>query len=136
MDGNGQQHLIDCAVATREIGQRMAALIEQYEPRSVAIFVGTGAYANTLGYTMARSLFGATGSPNYFSTLTIDQSSHNVTASRMGVYPGGEPLPEDVDVALVSGMNPLVGHLGYPLASVDSFNPGKNSRTPKSVSRS
>ena len=130
-DAKGAHVPIDYQVSCREVGEKLSALIERYGPRSVAVFVGTGAVTNTLAFTFARAWFHETGSPNYFSTLTIDQSCHNVTAGRMGTYLGGEHLPEDIDVALVAGMNPLIGHLGYPLAPIEGVNPGKKLRDAK-----
>ena len=128
---DGALHPVDYQIACREIGQKLSALIEEHGPRAVAMFVGTGAVTNTLAFAFARAWFHTTGSPNYFSTLTIDQSCHNITAGRMGTYLGGEPTPEEVDVALVAGMNPLVSHLGYPLTSIEAMNPGKRLRQAK-----
>ena len=83
---------------------------------------------NTLGNIFSRAWLHATGSKNLFTTLTIDQSCHCVTAARMGVFLGGKPELDSVDVALVAGGNPIVSHLGYPYggAPVSGFDPVKN----------
>ena len=128
---SGELQPIDYKEACGEIGHKLLAIVEEHGPRSVAVFVGTGAVTNTLGFQFPRAFMRAIGSPNYFSTLTLDQSCHAVTVGRMGVYLGGEHVPADVDVALVAGMNPLMGHLGYPTVSIEAMNPGKKLREAK-----
>ena len=121
----GQFEGIDSQLAVKEIADKLSTIIEEHGPRSVAMFFGTGAYLNTLGNILSKSWVNAIGTPNFFSTLTIDQSSHNVTMARMGAFMGGKPEVPAIDVSLIAGTNPLVSHFGYPMAPVEAINVGK-----------
>jgi len=109
-----------------KIGRELKAIVDKYGPRSVALYFGTGGYANTLGNAFSKAWLDAIGSPNFFSTFTIDGSSHLVTAGRMGVFLGGSPHLDDIDVGLVSGANPIVAHSGWPHLPIAALNPGEN----------
>ena len=126
---DGSFETIDTLAAAKEVGAKLKAIIDEHGSRSVALFFGTGAYANTLGASFSRAWLHATGSPNYFTTVTIDQSSHWITMGRMGVFLGGMPDLDDIDVGLISGANPLVSHLGWPSVPVASMNPGEQVRS-------
>ena len=110
---------IDAEVALDDIAGRLRALVDRHGPRSVALFYGTGAYSNSLATPLAKSFMHALGSPNWFSTMTIDQSAIWVTMLRMGYMASGKPLPTEVDTLLLVGNNPLVSH------QITGHNPSK-----------
>jgi anaerobic selenocysteine-containing dehydrogenase len=110
---------IDAEAALDDFAGRLRALIDRYGPRSVALFYGTGAYSNSLATPLAKSFMQALGSPNWFSTMTIDQSALWVTMLRMGYMASGKPLPAEVDTLLLVGNNPLVSH------QISGHNPSK-----------
>ncbi len=112
----------------REAGEKLAALAKEYGPRSIALFYGTGAYHNTLGTIFSKSWLHEVGSPNLFTTVTIDQSSHWVTFGRMGMFLGGERAVNTLDVALLSGNNPMVSHMASPYTPFECMNPGENAK--------
>jgi anaerobic selenocysteine-containing dehydrogenase len=116
---------IDARRACEEIGERLTSLVAEHGPRSVALFFGTGAFQNTLGNIFSKAWLHAVGSPNFFSTTTIDQSSHSVTAGRMGRFLSGRPAAADLDLVLISGSNPVVSH-GSPLALARGASPTRN----------
>ena len=124
----GEFETIDTLDAAEEIGQKLKAIVDEHGPRSVAMFFGTGAYVNTLGNAFSKAWLHAIGSPNFFSTMTIDQSSHWVTIGRMGMFLGGMPDFEDIDVGLISGANTYVSHLGWPGVPAPGVNPGEGLR--------
>jgi anaerobic selenocysteine-containing dehydrogenase len=110
---------ISTSGAIAEIAERLASIIEQHGPASVAMFVGTQTYFNALTLPLALSWFGALGSPKLFSTMTIDQSAKWVAAKRMGYWHAGVHAFAESDVCLLVGTNPLVtlqATTGFPTA--------------------
>lgn len=116
---------IDAWSAIDEIGATLKALVAEHGPRAVAVYHGTGAYRCVLGGLMERAFVAALGTPNFFSTMTIDQSAKWVTAARLGVMASGKHQLRDCDVALLAGGNPLVTHQGAPYAVAESGAPAR-----------
>lgn len=114
----------DTAIA--EIGDKLAALVSEHGPRCVAVYHGTGAYRSGLGGLMERAWVSALGTPNFFSTMTIDQSAKWVTMARMGVMASGRHAMRDADLVLLAGGNPVVTHQGAPFALAESGAPGRS----------
>lgn len=108
-----------------DIADRLSALVARHGPRSVALYHGTGAYRSVLGGQLEKAFLSAIGSPNLFSTMTIDQSAKWVTAGRMGSMASGKPALADVDLAVIVGNNPVVSHQTYPFAAGESGAPGR-----------
>jgi len=117
---------INAAQAVDEVAEKLSALLAQYGPRSIAIYYGTGAYRSVLGGQLQRSFLSAIGSPNQFSTMTIDQSAKWVTMGRMGTMASGKPVFADIDLAVIVGNNPVVSHQTYPFGPGESGAPGKS----------
>jgi len=111
--------------AIAEIGDRLRALVDEHGPRAVAFYHGTAAYRSVLGGLMERAFVSALGTPNFFSTMTIDQSAKWVTMARMGMMASGKHTMRDVDVAILAGGNPLVSHQGAPFALAESGAPAR-----------
>jgi anaerobic selenocysteine-containing dehydrogenase len=125
-DVSGKFAEISASQAMDEIARKLAALIAEHGPRSVAFYHGTGAYRSLLGGLLERSLVSTIGSPNFFSTMTIDQSAKWVTAGRMGVMASGKPSTRDIDLGVLVGNNPLVSHQTYPFGPGECGAPGKS----------
>ena len=89
-DDSGTYVELPAAQALDEIAAKLEALIAEHGPRSVAFFHGTGAYRSVLGGLLERSFVSVIDSPNFFSTMTVDQSAKWVTAGRMGVMASGK----------------------------------------------
>ena len=115
-DASGAFVSIEAERAMDEIAEKLAALLAEHGPRSIAMYHGTGAYRSLLGNFLERALMSAIGSPNFFSTMTIDQSAKWVTSARMGVMASGKPNFQDVDLAVLAGNNPVVSHQTWPFA--------------------
>ncbi|MFA5937846.1 MAG: molybdopterin-dependent oxidoreductase [Sinimarinibacterium sp.] len=124
-DRAGSTAAIDAEQAMDEIAVKLRHLIDRYGPRAVAFYTGTGSFGNTIAYGMARSLIHSIGTPNLFSTVTIDQPQKVITPARMGYFLGGKRSHQDVDVMLTVGNNPLVSHLGNPLTPAAGLDPGR-----------
>lgn len=93
-----------------EVAEVIARGVRDHGPRSVGLYLGTGGYRKSFNVATARQLMHAIGSPSWFSTMTIDQSAHWVVDGRMGTFIPGRPYFEDIDVAVVTGANPVVSH--------------------------
>ncbi len=122
---DGELAEIDAESALDEIGARLKALVAEHGPRSIAVYHGTGAYRSVLGGLMERAWVAALGTPNFFSSMTIDQSAKWVTMARMGVMASGKHLMRDADLILLAGGNPLVSHQGAPFALAEPGAPAR-----------
>jgi anaerobic selenocysteine-containing dehydrogenase len=111
--------------AMDEIAAKLTALVAQHGPRSVALFHGTGAFRTVLGNAFEKSWLAALGTPNLFSTMTINQSAKWVTMLRMGYMASGKPDLADTDIVLIAGNNPMVSHQAYPFAAGYSGAPAR-----------
>ncbi|MET0987162.1 MAG: molybdopterin-dependent oxidoreductase, partial [Steroidobacteraceae bacterium] len=98
--------------ALDEIAARLKDIIERDGPRAVALFRGTPNYANAAASYMNRFFLKAIGSPNFYSTMTIDQSAKWVTEERLGSWAAGRHRIDTADVFLCFGYNPLVSVQG------------------------
>ncbi|MDB5584146.1 MAG: hypothetical protein JWR80_9322 [Bradyrhizobium sp.] len=119
---DGRFYEIDKYQAVDEIADKLSVILAEHGPRSLAMFYGTTSYVDPIGKPFAKSLMSELGSPNHFSTMTIDQSSKWVTAARMGIFHSGKPALDYTDVVLVAANNPLVSHMGYSLTSIPAYN--------------
>jgi anaerobic selenocysteine-containing dehydrogenase len=113
---------IEAMDAIDEIGDRLKAIIAAHGPRSVGIYLGTGGYFNSLVQPLAKAWLHEVGSPNFFTSSTVDQSASWVTMMRMGFVASGKPHPAEVDALMLVGANPLVSHW------LPGFNPSKRLR--------
>ncbi|MFT3968467.1 MAG: molybdopterin-dependent oxidoreductase [Sphingobium sp.] len=116
---------IPAEAALDEIAARLSALLAEHGPRSIAVYHGTGAYRSVLGGLLERAWVSEVGTPNFFSSMTIDQSAKWVTMARLGVMASGRHAMRDADVILLSGGNPVVTHQGVPFAVSETGAPGK-----------
>lgn len=124
---------VDGEAAVAAVGARLKALVAEHGPRCVAVYHGTGAYRSVLGGLMERAFVAALGTPNFFSTMTIDQSAKWVTMARMGTFASGKNALRDCDVALLAGGNPLVTHQGAPFAVAESGAPARGFEAARSA---
>jgi anaerobic selenocysteine-containing dehydrogenase len=99
-------------IALDEIAERIKAFIEKWGPQAVGIYYGTACYGSTFAISFAKAWMKALGSPQVYSSQTIDQSPKTIAALRMGVFNSGGQLFESADVWVISGSNPIVSHLG------------------------
>jgi len=106
---------------TDEIAAKVAALVAEHGPRSVAVYIGTHGYLNVASYAFSHALLAAIESPMMFTSVTIDQPGKAVAMSLHGIWLAGSPPVADWDVLTLIGTNPVVtmnGGLG--------MNPARN----------
>ena len=113
------------------IGTKLALLLAEHGPRSIAVYHGTGAYRSVLANMLKHAWIAAVGTPNFFSSMTVDQSAKWVTMARMGIMASGRHAMRDADLLLLAGGNPLVSHQGVPFALVECGGPGRALETAK-----
>ena len=95
-----------------EIAERLQRITEKYGPRSVATYIGTGAYQNSIGVPVASAWHEGFDSPSFYTSLTIDQPAHRSSLLRLGSWEAGWQNFTDADVLLAVGYNPLVSSYG------------------------
>ena len=122
---DGGYTAISAEAALDEIAAKLSSLLAKHGPRSLAVYHGTGAYRSVLGGLLERAFVSQIGTPNFFSSMTIDQSAKWVTAARLGVMASGKHAMRDADVILLAGGNPIVTHQGVPFAVAETGAPGK-----------
>ncbi|MBI1179725.1 MAG: molybdopterin-dependent oxidoreductase [Alphaproteobacteria bacterium] len=91
-----------------EIGRRLAAVVAEHGPESVAFFTGTQSLFSTPAPMMVAALAAGLGTPRSFTTMTIDQSAKWIAEARMGNWDAGPQRFAEADVWMFVGSNPLV----------------------------
>ena len=122
-DGTFAPMPVDQAVL--EVGEKLKRLLDRHGPRSIALYYGTGTAYSGLAYGIARSWLRAIGSPELYTSMTVDASSLYVCMKRMGFFATGRPLHTDCDTILLVGNNPVVSHQGWSKSPLPSSNPRK-----------
>ncbi|WP_198351127.1 molybdopterin-containing oxidoreductase family protein [Flavisphingomonas formosensis] len=116
---DGSYQRIGLEQALDEIAERIGAILAEDGGDALAVFCGNGGMFNALAYGIHPDFLRAMGSRNYFSTLTIDQSSKAVAQGRLGSWKAGLPDFQTSDVSLFFGANPLVSHGSVGFLAVD-----------------
>ena len=110
-----------------EIAARLADIVREYGPRSVALYAGTFSFHYPAGNEMARGFMNALGSKMRFSSGAIDQPGKGVARALHGMWSAG-PQPFDrADTWMLVGANPTVSMWG----GIPQFNPAKRLRDAK-----
>lgn len=99
---------VSSAAALDEIASRIAAIVAEHGPRSVASYTGTGAYQNSVGVPVATAWHAGFDSPSIYTSLTIDQPAHRTSLARLGAWEAGWHNFTDADVSMAVGYNPIV----------------------------
>ena len=104
--------------ALDQVAERLRRIIDDHGPEAVGMYVGGGSAFNATWLPMQSSFMQALGSPQIYSTLTIDQSAKVISFERMGGWGAGTNDLDESDVVLILGANPLVSH-GLPVMAAD-----------------
>jgi anaerobic selenocysteine-containing dehydrogenase len=113
--------------AVDEIAARVLQLVETHGPRSVATYLGSYGYYNTVTPAISKAWHKSIGSSSYYTSVTIDQSAKFVARSRFGSWGGGSHGFTGADVCMLFGNNPLVSHFSN-FGGVPPFSPSARLR--------
>lgn len=108
-DAGGALGRITSDQAVSEIAGKLAAIIAEHGPRSVAVYLGNGsALQHPFSATMAAMLLRAMGSPMLFHAGTIDKPAERIVAAMHGYWMGNAPAFADADAWMIIGSNPII----------------------------
>jgi len=99
---------IPSATASRELADQLRALVAEYGPRSVAVYVGTNSLPYPGGAPTAYALLQALGSPMFFTANTIDQPNKQIAQALHGIWRGGDQDFQEAGTWLLIGVNPVI----------------------------
>jgi anaerobic selenocysteine-containing dehydrogenase len=107
--------------AMDEVAAKLAQLVRDHGPRSVAIYTGTAGFSYPAATPMAVALMNAIGSPMIFGAGTIDQPGKQIAIACHGQWMGGDIDFEAADTWVIVGINPVISKsVGVP-----GFNPAQ-----------
>ena len=129
-DAAGQFAPIGSEQALDEIAAQLLALRERHGPRSIATYCGTYGFMNSAALAIAGGFHQGIGSPNLYTSITIDQPAKVYTWSRVGAWLGGPQPFSQADVVMMIGNNPLTSHYAWQ-GSVPPFSPSRRLRDAK-----
>ena len=107
-DGSFKQ--IPLETALDEVAAKISELMDRNGPDAIAVYFGNGSIFNATAVTMQASFLDAIGSTSRFTSYTIDQSAKTLSFERLGGWAGGSLQPEQCDVMMLIGTNPLLSH--------------------------
>jgi anaerobic selenocysteine-containing dehydrogenase len=114
-DADGNHQPISAEQAMDEIAAKVAKIVEDHGPRSVALYTGTYSLPYPAGSPMAAAWLSSLGSPMHFTSATIDQPGKMIAPALHGVWGGGSYHFDAADVWMLVGANPTISKsIGIP----------------------
>lgn len=112
---DGTYENVASEAAMDEISARLQSLIDEYGPRSVAMYLGTNGLPYPASALMGNAFMRAIESPMFFTANTIDQPGKQIALAAHGHWLGGDVDFGQADSWLLIGTNPLVSKaIGIP----------------------
>ncbi len=124
---DGRFESISSETAMDEVAERVAALIREHGPRSVALYIGTYAGPHPPSIPFAVGWMIAAGSRMVFTSSTIDQPGKHIANAIHGRWLGGSYVFDEADAWMLIGNNPLISMSG----GIPMSNPGRRLRAAK-----
>ena len=118
---SGSLDAITASQAFDEIAARLAKIINEHGPRSVAMYTGTFSHFCVGGVMTRHAFMEAIDSPMHFTNATIDQPGKPIAMALHGRWGAGPQAFAESDVCMLVGANPLVSMWG----GIPPFNPAK-----------
>lgn len=109
---DGRFEPIEWEAMAAEVAERLARIIADHGPRSVASYIGTYGYYSQPGMTFLNGLMNALGSRMIFTSATIDQPGRILAQAMHGAWLAGTPASDQWDALLLIGTNPVVSMNG------------------------
>ncbi|BBZ33639.1 molybdopterin-containing oxidoreductase family protein [Mycolicibacterium confluentis] len=115
---DGSYAPISSAQAMDEIASRLQDMIGEHGPRSISAYFGTQAFqAAGASMPVVKGFLAGIGTPMVFESVTIDQPGKAIAPALHGTWLGGRYGPDEADLLMLIGANPLVSMLGLPLGN-------------------
>jgi anaerobic selenocysteine-containing dehydrogenase len=90
-----------------EISERIGLLLNRHGPRAIAAYLSGAVLDQPAASTLMISFLQAIGSPMFFTAATIDQPGLAIAHALHGRWLGGRIRPEERDLFIVVGGNPV-----------------------------
>ncbi len=129
-DAHGACVPIGSEQALDEIAARLGAIRQAHGARAIATYCGTYGFMNSAALPVAAGFHAGIGSPNLYTSITIDQPAKVYLWSRVGAWMGGPQAFSQSDVSMMIGNNPLTSHYAWQ-GSVPPFSPSRRLRDAK-----
>ncbi|MFK8019981.1 MAG: molybdopterin-dependent oxidoreductase [Pseudomonadales bacterium] len=107
-DDSGEFDTVASGEAATQIAERLQSLVDEFGPRSVAVYVGTPNVAYPAGASVGNAFLRSLGSSMFFTSNTIDQPGKQIAMAAHGKWLGGEPDFDKADAWLLLGGNPII----------------------------
>ena len=117
----GHHETVNSGDALDAIATKLTHLIENYGPRSVALYTGTYSFPYPASSALAGAFMQAIGSPMRFSSGSIDQPGKPMAIAMHGRWNAGPQPFAESDTWMLVGANPVVSKWG----GIPQYNPGK-----------
>lgn len=112
---DGKHRPIPVEQAMDEIAAKVAKIVAQHGPRSVAMYTGTYSFTYPAAAPMAGAWLSSLGSPMFFTSATIDQPGKMIAPALHGIWGGGSYHFDAADVWMLVGANPTISKsIGIP----------------------
>ncbi|MDP3676319.1 MAG: molybdopterin-dependent oxidoreductase [Novosphingobium sp.] len=94
--------------ALDEIAEKLARILAESGPRSIACYMGQGGTPEFSSYVFGESFLAAIGSPDWYTAMNIDQPGKALAWAMLGSWSAGALDSHSADVRLIVGQNPIV----------------------------
>ena len=112
---DGRHAPVPHAQAVDEIAAKLRSLLDQYGPRSIAVYVGTYSFMVPAAAPMTMAWMNAIGSPMRFMPATIDKPGKAMAMALHGRWAAGPQPFRGADGWMLVGANPVVSKsIGAP----------------------
>jgi anaerobic selenocysteine-containing dehydrogenase len=99
---------ISSETALDEIAEKLASILKESGPRSIACYMGQGGTPEFSGYVFGETFLNTIGSPDWYTAMNIDQPGKAMAWAMLGSWAAGPLGAETADVRLIVGQNPIV----------------------------
>ncbi|MCT4623803.1 MAG: molybdopterin-dependent oxidoreductase [Schleiferiaceae bacterium] len=101
--------------AFSEIGKKVKQLRSDFDPNSIAMYVGTAAGFGVLHPMFAQGFMEGIGSKSLYASATQDCSNKFAVANEMYGFPFTQPFPDlpNVNCLIIVGANPIVSKWSF-----------------------
>ena len=91
-----------------DIAEKLKTILDEHGPGSVAASFGNAGLENWVAVNLMIGFLASIGSDRFYSNVTIDQPGLSMASAMHGTWAGGYMDPEDCDVYLIAGGNPII----------------------------